>query len=214
MLGKLWVFLMRLLCFGMLGIAVTVFVRSLMHDGSRQGAVSALFDFLCISLTLALVSGILFWRYCVGPFVDSIVEKIFWNSTHLKKTPLALTSFYGGLSKGAYLDVWREMRELPAKEFRDPEVVYLFAQACMNLNGYEQEGIAAMETFFRRVWGKEYSADVLKLLLYYADTALAFRSPAEVGAVFEKALKKYRFAGHEKKAARARMDVLKKMENV
>ncbi len=211
MLAKLSLFLMRLFCIGIWLTAVGFFANALL---CRRSIVAALSDFLFVALPLAAVSGLLFLRYFVFPWVDSIVEKIFWNSVHLKKTPLALTPFYGGLSNGAYFSVWQEMRDLPEEEFRDPEVVCLFAQACMNLPGQENEGVEAMETFFGRVRGNGHSADILTLLLYYADTALAFRTPGAVREVLEKALKKYRFAGHEEKAVRARVDALNKLEDV
>lgn len=206
---KLLLILGRLFCLGILLAAVASFCKALVEGRSIVGILGT---FLYISLPLATVGGLLFYRLFICYWVDDAVEGILWTRARLKKSPLPLSPFYGRLNNGQYLAVWQEMRELPEKEFRDPEVVQLFAQACMNLPEHAGEGVAAMETFFRNVRRIEcHSAEVLSLLLYYADTALICRTPAEISAVLEKALKDCRFAGHEKTALLARLSVLKEM---
>lgn len=207
LIEKFLLFLGRLFCFGVLFAAIFSFCRALIAGTS---IVSVLGTFFYISLPLATVGGLLFFRLFICYWVDDAVEGILWSRARLKKTPLSLSSFYGSLNNGAYHELWQTMGNLPEKEFRDPEVVLLYAQACMNLPEHAEEGVAAMERFFRKVRGAAgHSSDVLTLLLYYADTALAFRSPAEVAAVFEKALKVHRFSENEKKAVQTRLSVLK-----
>ena len=207
LIEKFLLFLGRLFCLGVLFAAIFSFCRALIAGTS---VVSVLGTFFYISLPLATVGGLLFFRLFICYWVDDAVEGILWSRARLKKTPLALSPFYGGLNHGAYHAVQQEMAALPANEFCDPEVVLLYAQACLHLPEHAEEGVAAMERFFRKVrGGSGHSADVLTLLLYYADNALAFRTPAEVAAVFEKALKVHRFPEHEKRAVQARLSVLK-----
>ena len=207
LIEKLLLFLGRLFCIGILLAAAVFFCKAMLAGNSAAGVLGV---FLYIALPMAVVGGLLFYRLFICYWVDDAVDGILWSRVRLKKTPLALSPFYGGLNNGAYHAVQQEMAALPANEFRDPEVVLLYAQACMHLPEHAEEGVAAMERFFRKVrGGSGHSADVLTLLLYYADNALAFRTPAEVASVFEKALKVHRFPEHEKRAVQTRLSVLK-----
>ena len=207
LIEKMLLFLGRLFCIGILLASVILICKAVLAGQSRIGVLAT---FLFLSLPMAVVGGLLFHRLFICYWVDDAVESILWSRARLKKTPLALSPFYGGLNHGAYHAVQKEMAALPANEFRDPEVVLLYAQACLHLPEHAEEGVAAMERFFRKVrGGSGHSADVLTLLLYYADNALAFRTPAEVAAVFEKALKVHRFPEHEKRAVQTRLSVLK-----
>ena len=134
---------MRVICIGLWGTAVFFFLRAF----SRGGVAAALADFLFLALPLAVVSGLLFHRYILSCMADGLVERLLWNRERLPEAQVPLSPFYGGLSNGAYHAVRQEMRALPEGAFRDPEVVLLYAQACMNLPEYAHEGVETMETF-------------------------------------------------------------------
>ena len=199
---------MRVICIGLWGTAVFFFLRAF----SRGGVAAALADFLFLALPLAVVSGLLFHRYILSCMADSLVERLLWSRERLPEAQVPLSPFYGGLSNGAYHAVRQEMRALPEGAFRDPEVVLLYAQACMNLPEYAHEGVETMETFFRHPRGR--AEHILALLFYYADAAEDFRSPEAIAAVLTAVLKKSRFAEHEKNAIRARCAVLRQRRDV
>lgn len=203
-MNKIVLFIMRILCLGLWAAAGLLFIRSLM----KNNIVDALSTFLFAAIPVGVISGLLFYRYFTGPFAEMLVDGIFYPRKILKKVPLALSGFHGDLTNGHFSKVREEMRNLPRSAFRDPEVVYLYSQACMNIPGYEGEGLDVMENFFRTVRGRDENPFNQPLVFYYADTAKAFRSAEELCRVLAGEAGKSCYTAIEKKAIRTRISAL------
>lgn len=189
---KISLWIMKLICCG-----AFLFAGHLFFLAFRNKSVLVL---LVAALPAGLIASLLAVRYFLPGIAEKFTYSLLMPSRHLDKAPMILSPYYGYLTNGAYQRVIDELDAHPAQIFRDPEVVLIYAQACMNVRGREEVGLLKMESFFRTSRRENGNALNLQLLFFYADSARRFRNPEIIVAILSHEAKMNCYSEHEKRA--------------
>ena len=161
-------------------------------------------------LPSASISGILFCRSFLPGISERISYSIFFPRSFLGKAPLVLSPYFGMLTSERYEELYHAVRPLMAEHSNDPDVIFLYANACMNL-ARQDEAFSSMERFFslkRRAGGAH-----AKILFYYADKAVEYSRMQELSGILQKEIRKGCYTGSEKNAIAIRMETLQRRLN-
>ena len=167
--------------------------------------------FLLAALPVGIIATILCIRYYLPGIAENFTDFLLMPRRFLDKAPIILSSYYGDLANGAYQKVIHDMQVLPSHAFRNPEVVLIYAQACMNAPGHADEGLNAMEKFFRSTSREKNNKNNLQLLLFYADSARNLRPAALIMQILAKEAEKRCYNESEKRAILTRCAALRKV---
>ena len=167
--------------------------------------------FLLAALPVGVIATMLCIRYYLPGFAEKFIDFLLMPRRFLDKAPIVLSAYYGDLANGAYQKVIDDMQALPSDAFRNPEVVLIYAQACMNAHGYADEGVGTMEKFFRSAQREKNNKHNLQLLLFYADSARNLRPAAFVVQILAKEAERRCYNESEKRAILTRCAALRKV---
>lgn len=167
--------------------------------------------FIIAALPIGIIASLLCVRYFLPAFAEAFADFLLMPRRFLDKAPLILSAYYGDLERGAYQKVIDELQELPARTFLDPEVVFIYAQACMNCPGHENDALEKMENLFCSSGrDKDRSRDYMRLLMFYADTARKRRKSAHIIRILSGEAARRCYNDNEKRAIRTRCAALGK----
>ncbi|MBQ9770352.1 MAG: hypothetical protein IJW23_00860 [Lentisphaeria bacterium] len=167
-------------------------------------AQSNIYIFIFGTLPCSLFVGFLavkVWLPRIGNFVGF---GILFPRTFLKKAPLVLTPYWGMLTRCDYAGMLSGLQPLAAENPGHPDVVYLYAQACMHTPGKESEGFEVMEEYFRQT-ERETSVNYVKLLFYYADKAAEYQNTGFLESILQQELQTKYYTESEKKMIETRL---------
>ena len=167
--------------------------------------------FLLAALPVGVIATMLCIRYYLPGFAENFTDFLLMPRRFLDKAPIVLSAYYGDLANGAYQKVIDDMQALPSDAFRNPEVVLIYAQACMNAPGYADEGVGTMEKFFRSAQREKNNKHNLQLLLFYADSARNLRPAAFIVQILAKEAERRCYHESEKRAILTRCAALRKV---
>ena len=166
---------------------------------------------LIAALPVGVIATMLCIRYYLPGIAENFMDSLLMPRRFLDKAPIILSSYYGDLANGAYQKVIHDMQALPPHAFLNPEVVLIYAQACMNSPGYADEGLKAMEKFFRCAPREKNNKNNLQLLLFYADSARNLRPAASIMQLLSKEAERRCYNESEKRAILTRCAALRKV---
>lgn len=166
--------------------------------------------FIIAALPIGVIASLLCVRYFLPAFAEAFADFLLMPRRFLDKAPLILSSHYGDLANGAYQKVIDDLQDFPAEAFLNPEVVFLYAQACMRCPGYREEGLLKMEAFFRSRSREKDNENNIKLLMFYADVARNHRPAAHIIGILNNEAKNRCYNDNEKRAIRTRCAALGK----
>ena len=167
--------------------------------------------FLLAALPVGVIATMLCIRYYLPGIAQNFTDSLLMPRHFLRKAPVILSPYYGDLANGAYQKVIDDLQTLPSDTFRNPEVVLIYAQACMNSPGYADEGLKAMEKFFRSALREKNNNHNLQLLLFYADSARNLRPAAFIVQILAKEAERRCYNESEKRAILTRCAALRKV---
>ena len=200
---KISFFIMRFIC-----AALFLFALYLTFHAFHNSNILLL---LVAALPIGTVAALLFVRYYLPGIAENFMDSLLMPRRFLDKAPIILSSYYGDLANGAYQKVIHDMQALPPHAFLNPEVVLIYAQACMNASGYADEGLKAMEKFFHSAPREKNNKNNLQLLLFYADSARNLRHAATVVQLLTKEAERRCYNESEKRAILTRCAALRKV---
>lgn len=195
-------FIMRFIC-----IAIFLFAAYLTFLSFHN---SNLLLFMIAALPIGTIASCLFVRYFLPGIAEAFSDFLLMPRRFLDKAPMILSSYYGDLANGSFQKVISELQALPAHAFRDPEVVFIYAQACMNVPEYQREGLLKMENFFRSSAREKNNENNIRLLMYYADSARSFKPAPFIIQVLSKEAARKCYTDNEKRAILTRCAALGK----
>ena len=200
---KISFFIMRFIC-----AAFFLFALYLTFHAFHNSNILLL---LVAALPIGMVATLLFIRYYLPGIAESFADFLLMPRHFLKKAPIILSSHYGDLANGAYQKVIHDLQALPSHAFCNPEVVLIYAQACMKSPGYVDEGLNSMEKFFHSAPREKENRYNLQLLLFYADSARNLRPAAAVVQLLKKEAQRRCYNESEKRAILTRCAALRKV---
>ena len=165
---------------------------------------SNIYVFIFGTLPGSLIVGFLavkVWLPRIGNFVGF---GILFPRTFLKKAPLVLSPYWGMLARCDYAGMLAGLQPLTEKNPGSPDVVFLYAQACMHTPGKEQEGFETMEEYFRQA-ERDASVNYVKLLFYYADKAAEYQNTGSLESILQQELHTKYYTESEKKMIETRL---------
>ena len=128
----------------------------------------------------------------------------------LKKAPLVLSPYWGMLTQRDYAGILSEVSPLLQENIGNPDLVYLYAQACLNSSGFEQTGFVVMEQHFS-LQERETSKKHMDLLFYYADKAVEYRVTGNLQYILEAELHTDFYTDTEKRMIELRLNSVRRV---
>ena len=159
-------------------------------------------------LPCGLACGFLFVKAFLPGFSEKFVNNLLLPRSFLKKAPLVLSPYYKMFVDEKYVEVYTELTPLLKEHQEDPDLVLLYAQTCMKLEGGAEAALECMEKLFQ-TYDRTASQNHAKLLFFYADTAVKYRGAAFVCEIAENELRRNIYTDLEKNAIRIRLMALK-----
>ena len=188
--------------FVFLGIGVSLSYIAFAH--------SNIIVFIFGVLPCALVVGILSVKVWLPRIGNWIGFGFLFPRKFLKKAPLVLSPYWGMLTQRNYEGILSGLSPLLQENIGNPDLIYLYAQACLNFSGFEQTGFAVMEQHFS-LQEREMSKKHMDLLFYYADKAVEYRVTGNLQYILEAELHTAFYTDTEKRMIELRLNSVRRV---
>ena len=164
-----------------------------------------------------LPCGIILGGLFIKAYLPQIGERIAFSSLFprkfLKKPPPLLSPYHGMLASGKYQEAMEMLFPLINEYPEDPEIIWLFSNACLNVSGYEGNAFETMEKYFS-LTDRKSSPYCVKLLLFYADMSVKYEYFEHLLDIMTNELKQKCYTDLEKNAFRIRLETFERsLEN-
>ena len=173
-------------------------------------AKSQILVFIFGVLPCGLILGFIAVRLWLLKIGESVGFGFLFPRTFLEKAPLVLSPYWGMLSHRDYSGIQAGLNPLLQEHQNHPDVVFLYAQACMNIPGMERESFEVMEQHFG-LSDRENSVNHIKLLLYYADKAAEYRRTDFLEHILQQEFEQEYYTDAEKKMIETRLISIRSM---
>ena len=173
---------------------------------ARSNILVFIFGVLPCGLLLGFIS-VKLWLPKIG---DMIGFGFLFPRTFLEKAPLALSPYWGMLIRRDYAEILTELQLLIPENPGHPDLIYLYAQACMNIPGMEKEGFDVMEQHFG-LSEREHSENYIKPLFYYADKSAEYQKYDFLESILQQELEREFYTESEKQMIGIRLNLIRSM---